>query len=167
MSDTTQAADVDAQIRGRVGEEIFLTDYHPITMADELAFQKATWVHEDFLGFPLESNDPYGEELVSGFLLMSILVAFHKRYLPFHLEDGYALNYGADKLRFLTPVLAGDDIRCRTELLDVTVKKPGTYRLLTRNTIEKRDGRPAMVADWITYLVDNAAPADTQEVSDK
>lgn len=145
---------VENEIRAQVGQELFVSDWYPIAMADELAFQKATWVHEDFLGFPLESTDPYGEELVSGFLLMSVLVAFHKKYLPFDLHGGYALNYGADKLRFLTPVMAGDKIRCRTEVLEVEAKKPGTYRLLTRNVIEKEDGRTAMVADWITYLVE-------------
>ncbi len=124
------------------------------TSRRQLGCTKTTWVHEDYLGFPLESTDPYGEKLLSGFLLQSLLVAFHKKHLPFTLPGGYALNYGSDRVRFLTPVLADEPIRGRCELLEVEQKDDGIYRLLTRNTIEKQGAeRPAMVADWITYLV--------------
>ncbi|HNA99576.1 MAG TPA: hypothetical protein PKX56_00090 [Marmoricola sp.] len=141
-----------------VGQEVFVTDWYPITLQNELDFQKATWVHEDFLGFPLESTDPYGERLLSGFLLQSLLVAFHKKYLPFQTEGAYALNYGSDRVRFLNPVLADEEVRCRCSVLSADLAESGGIRLLTRNVIEKRetpDSEPqtAMVADWITYLV--------------
>lgn len=141
-----------------VGQEIFVTDWYPITMQNELDFQKATWVHEDFLGFPLESNDPYGERLLSGFLLQSLLVAFHKKYLPFQAPGSYALNYGSDRVRFLNPVLAGEEVRCRCSVISAEQAESGGLRLLTRNTIETRaaadaEVKTAMIADWITYLV--------------
>jgi acyl dehydratase len=146
------------QLSQAVGTEIFVTEWYPITMQNELDFQKATWVHKDFLGFELESNDPYGERLLSGFLLQSLLVAFHKKYLPFQVEGSYALNYGSDRVRFLNPVLAGEEIRCRCSVVSAAASESGGIRLLTRNTIETRadadaEVKTAMIADWITYLV--------------
>lgn len=137
-----------------VGTELFTTDWVTIELADELAFQRATFVREDFLGFPPSNNDPYGDQLLSGFLLLSMLVAFHKRYLPVEMGDGYALNYGVDRVRFLRPVLAGQRVRCRAVLTELTGKGNGRYRCVTTNTLEvEGDEEPAMIADWITYLV--------------
>lgn len=141
------------RLGGAVGEELFTTDWVTIELADELAFQRATFVREDYLGFRPDNNDPYGDELLSGFLLLSMLVAFHKRYLPVEMDDGYALNYGVDRVRFLRPVLAGARVRCRTVLTDLVAKGGGRYRCVTTNTLETEDGEPAMIADWITYLV--------------
>lgn len=141
-----------------VGEELFTTDWVTIELADELAFQRATFVREDFLGGLPDNNDPYGENLLSGFLLLSMLVAFHKRYLPVEMGDGYALNYGVDRVRFLRPVMAGQRVRCRTVLTDLAARGDGRYRCVTTNTLEtESDEEPAMIADWITYLVGTAA----------
>jgi len=137
-----------------VGEELFASDWVTVELADELAFQRATFVREDYLGFPPASNDPYGDQLLSGFLLLSMLVAFHKRYLPVEMGDGYALNYGVDRVRFLRPVMAGQRLRCRAVLADLSAKGDGRYRCVTTNTLEvEGDREPAMIADWITYLV--------------
>ena len=137
-----------------VGEELFTTDWVTVELADELAFQRATFVREDFLGVRPDNNDPYGERLLSGFLLLSMLVAFHKRYLPVEMGDGYALNYGVDRVRFLHPVMAGQRVRCRTVLTDLAAKGGGRYRCVTTNTLETEGHKePAMIADWITYLV--------------
>ena len=71
-----------------IGEELFTTDWVTVELADELAFQRATFVRDDYLGFRPDNNDPYGDGLLSGFLLLSMLVAFHKRYLPVEMGDG-------------------------------------------------------------------------------
>lgn len=137
-----------------VGEELFASDWVTVELADELAFQRATFVREDYLGFPASNNDPYGDQLLSGFLLLSMLVAFHKRYLPVEMGDGYALNYGVDRVRFLRPVMAGQRLRCRAVLTDLAAKGDGQYRCVTTNTLEVEGAdEPAMIADWITYLV--------------
>lgn len=142
------------KLGGAVGEELFSSDWVTVELADEMAFQRATFVREDFLGYSPSNNDPYGDDLLSGFLLLSMLVAFHKRYLPVEMGDGYALNYGVDRVRFLRPVLAGQRVRCRTVLTDLAAKGDGRYRCVTTNTLETGDtGEPAMIADWITYLV--------------
>ncbi|WP_155884588.1 hypothetical protein [Actinomadura flavalba] len=119
-------------------------------MGDEAAFNVATFVREDFVG-RASSVDPGAERPVSGFLMLSMLAAFHKREL--RLPPGrHALNYGLDRVRFLRTVMTGEQVRLDAELLDAVEKSSG-LRVLTRNRlyVEGFDD-PAMIADWIMLI---------------
>jgi acyl dehydratase len=147
-----------AELPARVGTELFCSDWIQLNLEDEQAFASATFLREDFLGRPPANGDPYGERLLSGFLLLSLLVAVHKRHLDVDANGAYALNYGLEKVRFLRPVLAGEKVRVRAELLDVRERASGQYRVLTRNVMEVEGAdAPAMVADWLTLFVDEEA----------
>jgi acyl dehydratase len=146
-----------AELPARVGTELFCSDWIQLNLEDEQAFASATFLREDFLGRPPANGDPYGE-ILSGFLLLSLLVAVHKRHLDVDANGAYALNYGLEKVRFLRPVLAGEKVRVRAELLDVRERASGQYRVLTRNVMEVEGAdAPAMVADWLTLFVDEEA----------
>lgn len=136
------------------GRELFCSDWVRLDAGDERAFAEASFLREDFLGAPPSNGDPYGDRLISGFLLLSMLVAFHKRELDLDLEGAYGLNYGVDKVRFLRPVLAGERVRLRARLVEAREKEPGRVRVLTRNVMEVEGSEtPAMVADWISMFV--------------
>ena len=136
------------------GRELFCSQWVPLGAADERAFADASFLREDFLGAPPSNGDPYGDRLISGFLLLSMLVAFHKRELKLDLQGAYGLNYGLDRVRFLRPVLAGERVRLRARLVEVREKEPGRVRVLTGNAMEVEGAdTPAMVADWISLFV--------------
>lgn len=137
-----------------VGNEIAVSDWLPLTRADEVAFGTATFLDAERLGGKVQAYIPHGEDLISGFLLVGLLIHFNRKSNPLSLEGGYAVNYGLDKVRFLQPVLAGQRIRDRITLVDFTEREPGQFRITTRNVIEV-EGRdePAMVADWLTYFI--------------
>ncbi|MFB4303061.1 hypothetical protein [Actinomadura sp. NTSP31] len=137
-----------ADLPGLVGKELFRSDWVPLESTDEETFRDATFLREEFLGRPTSNGGP-GERSVSGFLMLSMLVAFHKRELD--LGSG-GLNYGIDKVRFLRPVRTGCRVRVRATLLDLRQKDGGT-RVLTRNELEvEGTDSPAMIADWITFF---------------
>jgi acyl dehydratase len=137
-----------ADLPDLVGTELFCSGWEPVGRADEEVFRHATFLREEFTGRP-PSGGGSGERTVSGFLLLSMLVAFHQRELD--LGSG-GLNYGVDRVRFLRSVRTGRRVRVRATLLDVREKDAGT-RVLTRNELEAEgDGSPAMVADWITFF---------------
>ncbi|MFD9123237.1 AMP-binding protein [Kitasatospora sp. NPDC059571] len=140
-------------MRRSIGQELFVTDWVPVTQDSEQAFQRAALLREDFLGFAPDNGDPWGDSLVSGFLLLSMIVAFHKKHLRLDLDGGYGLNYGVDKVRFVRPVLTHERVRLRAELVALEEKSPGRLRCLTRNTLEVEGAGPAMIADWITLFV--------------
>ncbi|MBW8484163.1 MaoC/PaaZ C-terminal domain-containing protein [Actinomadura parmotrematis] len=139
-----------ADLPSRVGSELFRSDWLPLDAADEAAFGAATFLRADFLGRPPST----GGTMISGFLLLSLVAAFHKRDLALERDGVYGLNYGLDRVRFLRPVRAGQRVRMSAVLLDVAEKEPGRTRVLTRNTLEAEGAEgPAMVADWIAYYV--------------
>jgi hypothetical protein len=141
-----------SELKDHAGQELFVSDWVVLRLEQELAFQAATLLTKEDLGFEPASDDPYGPELVSGFLLLSLLAHFHKKHRVSPAEGLYGLNYGTDRVRFLAPVMAGQRVRCRARLRSLDARADGTWRIVTENTLELEGSpRPAMVADWITY----------------
>ena len=125
-----------SKLQDHVGQELFVSDWTVVPLEQELAFQAATLLTKEHLGFEPVSEDPYGPELVSGFLLLSLLVYFHKKHRLCLAEGLYGLNYGTDRVRFLAPVMAGQRVRCRALLRSLDARADGTWRLVSENTLE-------------------------------
>jgi hypothetical protein len=148
-----------SELKDHLGRELFVSDWVVVQLEQELAFQAATLLTKEDLGFEPASDDPYGPGLVSGFLLLSLLVHFHKKHRVSPAEGFYGLNYGTDRVRFLAPVMAGQRVRCRARLRSLEARADGAWRVVTENTLELEGSpRPAMVADWITYHAPVSAP---------
>jgi acyl dehydratase len=99
---------------------------------------------------------PFGGTIAHGFLTVSMLSALAYDALPEIERRAMGVNYGFEKLRFLSPVPAGARIRGRFKLDSVTARSP--IEFLSRNivTVEIEGGaKPALVADWLTLSVLN------------
>jgi len=82
------------------------------------------WIHVDVERCKRES--PFKTTIAHGFLTLSLLPALRAGG-TFRLTGyGNATNYGADKLRFITPVPAGSKVRARSRLVAVDAKPKGT-----------------------------------------
>src|SRR5262249_62401975 len=69
-------------------------------------------------------------------------------------DVGQALNYGLDRVRFMTPVRMGARIRDRVSLLAAEDRGPGRLLVKAQHTIEiEGEERPAMVAEALAILV--------------
>ena len=99
---------------------------------------------------------PFGGTIAHGFLTLSMLV-----HLGASIPQDPArfagvvmgVNYGFDKVRFVSPVPVGSRIRAASELVDVQLKDPNNLQVTRRYTVEVEGvDRPAVVADWITRL---------------
>ena len=65
-----------------------------------------------------------------------------------------SINYGFEKLRFLTPVASGARVRGRFVLADAAERKPGQWLLSYNVTVEVEDEpKPAIVARWLILQV--------------
>jgi acyl dehydratase len=63
------------------------------------------------------------------------------------------VNYGFDKVRFVSPVPVGKRIRATSVLSDVQLKDANNLQVTRTVTVEVEGGeRPACVAEWITRL---------------
>ena len=68
-------------------------------------------------------------------------------------DAGQAINFGLDKLRFLSPVMAGSRIRMRTTLAAVEDRGKGRRLLRTENTVEvEGQDKPALTAESLALV---------------
>lgn len=104
-------------------------------------------------------DTPFGSTIAHGFLTLSMLThlaagASKSKPDPARYEGVVmGINYGFDKVRFVSPVKVDSRIRARAVTANVELK--GNMVQVTRTfTIEIEGGdKPALVADWITRTV--------------
>lgn len=99
---------------------------------------------------------PFGATIAHGFLTLSMLTKLSgsiKSDPATFAGVIMGVNYGFDKVRFVTPVKVNAKIRATSSVKDVLLKNPNTIQVTRTYTIEIEGvDRPAVVADWITML---------------
>lgn len=149
---------------GLVGQEIGVSAWHVVDQQRIDAFADATEDHQ-FIHVDAERakrETPFGGTIAHGFLTLSLLSVFSYDAMPTIAGTVMGVNYGFDKVRFLSPVRAGARVRGRFTLAEANLRKP--TELLTRSTITveiEGELKPALVADWLglIYLAPQAIPA--------
>ena len=100
---------------------------------------------------------PWGVPIAHGFLTLSLLTKLAESVPqpPERLEGiVMGVNYGFDKVRFVTPVKVGSKVRASAVLTAVDAKDANTLQVTKTYTVEiEGEGKPALVAEWITRLV--------------
>ncbi len=100
------------------------------------------------------AQTPFGGTIAHGFLTLSMLPKLSEGtgIVPENVMMG--INYGSDKVRFLTPVRAGKRVRSHSELLDVQQKDDNRFLFKTMVTIEiEGEDNPALIAETLTMFV--------------
>ncbi len=82
------------------------------------------WIHLDVERARRES--PFGTTIAHGFLLLSLLPVLRVRTDLLLTGYGNIVNYGAEKLRFVSPVPAGSTVHARSRIVQVEKKAKGT-----------------------------------------
>ena len=142
-----------ADLAGRIGEELGVSKWYLLDQARVDAFAKITddeqFIHVD----PERARDetPFNGTIAHGFLTMSLLSAMTYEVMPFMTGDeGMSINYGFNKLRFISPVPVGSRVRGRFSLLSFDQSKSDYSDLVLTSTVEiEGQTKPAMVAEWI------------------
>lgn len=139
-----------------VGRELGVSDWIELDQARIDQFADCTedhqWIHVDAERARRES--PYATTIAHGFLTLSML-PWLRNDLGL-IPDGvvHVLNYGLDRVRFLSPVKAGARIRVRVTLVSVTDKGRGRTLLKTSNTVEiEGEEKPALIAETLSMLI--------------
>ena len=96
---------------------------------------------------------PFGTSIAHGFLIMSLLSIMSYEVMPAIEGTTMGVNYGFDKLRFVSPVRAGSRVRGRFTLTEAKLRKPKELQSRTNVTVEiEGEDKPALVADWIGLI---------------
>jgi len=110
------------------------------------------WIHID--PEACKEKSPWGVPIAHGFLTLSLLSACAYDALPLIEGRAMGINYGFDKIRFLSPVRSGSRVRARFRLAEVQMRSP-TEALMRYGVMVEIEGaeRPALAADWLTMAV--------------
>ncbi len=140
------------ELRGRIGERLGPSDWFEV---DQRRIDDFARVTEDFQFVHVDparaAETPFGGTIAHGLLTLSLIVRLCQPLIPEIDGTTLLLNYGFDKVRFVTPVPVGSRIRGRAVLADVTERQPGQWliRLDVSIEIENAD-RPAVAAEWLS-----------------
>ena len=101
-----------------------------------------------------KAETPFEGTIAHGFFVLSFAVKFSLDVFPKQENNSYNLNYGFNKIRFVSPVPSGSNIRGRFILSDIA--KKGTNGILkTFNLVIETDKeeKPAVSAEWLTLTL--------------
>ncbi|WP_175988777.1 MaoC family dehydratase [Microbacterium tenebrionis] len=132
-----------ADFPGLLGKDLGHTDWLQITQERINTFADATddhqWIHTD----PERAQEgPFGAPIAHGFLTLSLFIPLWASLLEVD-GVGTKVNYGLDKVRFVSPVKVGDRIRLTATIAEIT-EIAGGYQFAVDGMIEIDGGaKPA------------------------
>ena len=138
-----------------VGEEIGVSSWH---LVDQKRIDHYADVIEDHQFIHVDPErakreTPFGATVAHGFLTMSLLSIMSYEVMPVIEGTTMGVNYGFDKLRFISPVRSGRRVRGHFVLAEAKLRKPTELQSRTNVTVEiEGEDRPALVADWIGLI---------------
>ena len=137
-----------------VGVELGVSSWHLIDQSRIKVFADAIEDHQFIHVDPERAKQtPFGTTVAHGFLTMSLLSTMSYEVMPIIEGTTMGVNYGFDRLRFLSPVRAGSRIRGRFILAEARLRKPSELQSRTNVTVEiEGEEKPALVADWIGLI---------------
>jgi acyl dehydratase len=133
-----------------VGRELGPSDWMTVDQAMIDKFAEATgdhqWIHVDVERARKEM--PGGKTIAHGYLTLS-LVPRLAATLSRVKKRSRGINYGSNKVRFITPVQAGARVRLRQRIANVE-EVPGGVRVTSEMTMEiEGQAKPALVAETL------------------
>lgn len=139
------------ELRALVGSEIGVSRWIEVTQEMIDRFADVTFDRQ-FIHIDPEqaAKTPFGSTIAHGFLTVSLMSTMAYEAGPALKGVAMGVNYGFDKLRFLSPVRAGKRIRGRFVLAEMDESVPGqaTYKNNVSVEIEGEE-KPALIAEWI------------------
>ena len=151
MADTTPA--IEALQQWCTQERI--ADWVVIDQARVDAFANATedryWLHTQ--PERARAETPFGGSIAHGFLLLSLTVGDDVVQITGLPGVVRVLNYGLDKVRFLSPVRSDARVRVHSKVDSVVEKNPGHWLVRQIKTVEvEGQAGPALVAEQLALV---------------
>jgi acyl dehydratase len=142
-----------SELKSLVGRELGTSSWVTIEQERIDKFADATgdhqWIHVE----PERAKDgPFGSTIAHGFLTLSLIPALS--WEVYTIEGArLSVNYGLNKLRFITPVKVGSRVRAHLTLAGVGDVPGDALQVATAVTIELEGAeKPAAVAETLTRI---------------
>src|SRR4249919_803591 len=139
------------ELQGKAGQEVVVSDWLELKQERIDLFADATgdhqWIHVDVERARRES--PFKAPIAHGFLTLSLLPHFMHEALQIKQGVRLGVNYGLNRVRFVSPVPAGSNIRARIVLQSLKDVPPNGVEAVFNATVEVEGGeKPCCVAEW-------------------
>ncbi len=142
-----------ATISDWLGREVGPSEWVTITQERINQFAEATgdhqWIHIDAERAAKES--PFGTTIAHGYLTLSLIPMFKTECMDYgNIKMG--VNYGTNRVRFMTPVKVNSRVRGRFKLLEAEPIKGGV-QMVWEATVEIEGlAKPACVAEIVARV---------------
>jgi acyl dehydratase len=138
-------------LKSLVGQEVGASDWFEVTQSRINDFADATedhqWIHIDLER--AKTDSPFHSTIAHGFLTLSLLPHLVAQAVKVQGDFKMGINYGLNRLRFVSPVLAGSRVRAKLTLQSVE-DVAGGNQITWSVTCETEGGqKPALVAEWL------------------
>jgi acyl dehydratase len=139
------------ELRTLQGQEVGASDWLEITQPRVNDFADATedhqWIHIDVER--AKTDSPFGSTIAHGFLTLSLLPHFASQAFTVRGDFKMGINYGLNRLRFVSPVTVGSRVRGLFTLQSVEDVVNGTQITWTVTVEAEGKQKPALVAEWL------------------
>jgi len=138
-------------LKALIGREIGVSDWLVITQERINAFADCTedrqWIHVD----PAKAaRGPLKSTVALGYLVLALITHWLAGLPLFQAKFKFVVNYGLDRVRFITPVKTGSRLRNRAVLREVQRKGFRRWLVKIENTVEiEGQEKPALVAELL------------------
>ena len=141
------------ELKAAVGEHLGYSEWLEIDQKRIDLFADATgdhqWIHID----PEKAKDgPFGSTIAHGYLTLSLTNYFLPQIMSVP-GASMGVNYGANKLRFPSPVPTGKRVRCGAEMTEAEDVKNGVQVIVTLTVEVEGSDRPACVVESVSRFV--------------
>ncbi len=155
-----------AELETACGERIGASAWTPVTQAMVSAFAEITsdrqWIHVDPERARRES--PFATTVAHGFFTLSLLSSFIAQCVRF-ADARLSLNYGLDRVRFVSPVPVGAEVRGVFTLAGVRAIDGGAHLTWHADVEVRGAAKPALAAVWLTRVLFAEAPLADEAAS--
>ena len=144
-----------SDVPGLVGQVLGISEWIVVDQPMIDRFADATLDHQ-FIHVDPEraaAESPFGATIAHGCLTLSLLSAMNFDCLPKIREQTMGLNYGFDKIRFMSPVRSGTRVRGHFTLSDCRFRGAGMLMTTYDVSVEvENEKKPALTATWVTIV---------------
>ena len=143
-----------AAYQDMVGREVGVSSWHLVDQGRINIYADVIEDHQFIHVDPARASEtPFGTTVAHGFLTMSLMSIMSYEVMPVIENTTMGVNYGFDRLRFISPVRSGSRVRGRFTLMEAKLRKLKELQSRTSVTVEiEGEEKPAIVADWIGLI---------------
>lgn len=140
------------ELSAYVGREVGASRWQPVTQDDvdrvRRGDRRSPWIHTDV---ERARQTEFGGTIAHGFYTLSLAPKLLAELVSFE-DFAFAMNYGLNRVRFVSPLPVGDRVRMRARL-DAVEPRAGGASLTASLTFQRAAGdKPVCVAEFLIHL---------------